>query len=179
VVVDGYVLIGGRSERMGMDKAAMHYPAGIPMALHIAGVLAAVCGRVALVGRQREPWMGDVELVLDAAPDDDRHPLWGVSAALADAQGDVALVVSCDVPFVTAAALSDLIAASGDAGSVAVGPEGRIHPLIAAYRTAEASRALDLARSGQSATRFAVGCAQVVLEPTVLRNMNRPVDTAR
>ena len=52
----GFVLVGGRSSRMGRDKTRLPYR-GVPMALHQAEKLAVVCGRVALVGKDPEAFL--------------------------------------------------------------------------------------------------------------------------
>ena len=45
----GFVLVGGRSSRMGTDKALLPYN-GVPLASHIAALLAPAVDQVYLVG---------------------------------------------------------------------------------------------------------------------------------
>src|ERR1039458_8407506 len=77
----GFVLVGGLSTRMGRDKTRLPYR-GTPVALHQAEKLAAVCGRVALVGKDPEIFAGSrFPFVTDGAPE--AAAAFGVAAALA------------------------------------------------------------------------------------------------
>ena len=78
----GFVLAGGRSRRMGRDKALLSV-AGVPMALRVARALAdGGCRPVTLIGRQPALAGLGLPVLAEARPDGARHPLWGVAAAL-------------------------------------------------------------------------------------------------
>ena len=101
--VRGYVLAGGASSRMGRDKARIPWR-GLPMAAHVASVLAEAGVEVSLVRRGpadgEEGWTtrdGAPLRVVREAERGERHPLLGVLTALEDAVSDV-LIVPCDVP---------------------------------------------------------------------------------
>jgi len=171
---DGFVLAGGRSQRMGVDKARVPFPGQRPMALEVAARLGEVCDRVALVRRGPPdglPWPG-VEVIRDAAPDGDAHPLWGVAAALSASRSEYAVVLSCDVPFVDSASLRKLLAAAAPNG--AVGWDGtHRHPLVAVYPRQMAVRASTWAAAGRSARSFADPCLEVLLAPERLADLDR------
>ena len=73
--VDGFVLAGGRSRRMGSDKARAPWGT-LPLAVATATSLRAVCGRVALIRRRLDdlPWMYEdgspVEVLLEKISDE-------------------------------------------------------------------------------------------------------------
>ena len=88
---------------MGVDKARLAWQ-GVPMAVHMVETARHVCDRVRLVrrgGSDGMPWIdrhGRTLEVLREPEHETPHPLWGVGAALAAAEGPTALLVPCDVP---------------------------------------------------------------------------------
>lgn len=92
----GFVLVGGRSERMGRDKALLPYR-GRPMAFWQAEKLSFVCGRSALVGKDRTPFEGaPFPFVPDGARP--QAAAFGVAAALAWSPEDTNLILAADIP---------------------------------------------------------------------------------
>lgn len=126
------VLAGGRSTRMGADKAALRLPDGQPLLLRQLGLLTSLpADRVLVSARQGQvlPTLpSGVERVDDAG---DSGPLGGIVAALRQITTSRLLVVAVDLPRLDPATLIALLAASG-AGTV---PEiaGRLEPLVAIY----------------------------------------------
>jgi molybdopterin-guanine dinucleotide biosynthesis protein A len=94
--IDGFILIGGQSRRMGRDKSQLVIEGRTFVDL-ISTAMSAVTSSVSTVGgtsaQANIPHVSDV------------HPGWGalggVHAALANSDGEWALVVACDFPFVT------------------------------------------------------------------------------
>jgi molybdopterin-guanine dinucleotide biosynthesis protein A len=129
--VQGFILVGGASQRMGRDKALLDF-GGQPMLERIAGELSAVASAVSLVGaRQLNPSFENVP---------DVHQQWGalggIHAALAAARTDWAAVVACDLPFVTSE-LFERLATFANNRTDAVVPiqaDGRPQPVCALYR---------------------------------------------
>lgn len=91
----GVILAGGRSSRMGTDKATFAV-AGRPMLDWARLALEEACGRVVVVGRQ-EPLAG-METIADPG-DPHRGPLAGLVAALHHFPRDRLTVVSVDQPW--------------------------------------------------------------------------------
>lgn len=173
---DGFVLAGGRSSRMGFDKARACYR-GQPLALAVLSTLEPLCGRRALIRRGPPdglPWRWAdgtaVEVLRErvVAGPAGPHPLWGVAAALEASQTPVALILPCDTPSVSADTLAELIAR---APAVAEGPQRR-HPLIGAFPRYWAARAASAAAQGGSVTAFAASAAPVPAAPVELSNLN-------
>ena len=200
MILDGFVLAGGRSTRMGADKARLPFPDGWPMATEVATVLATVCARVALVRRGPPdglPWPrpdgAAWEVVRDA---DERqvHPLNGLVTACAAARTPWLVVVPCDVPFLPSEAVRRLIdavpfgtlgrAEAAEPGAAAplavVAAHGEaVHPLVGVYPRALGPAAARAAAAGTSVRAFLRGARRVYLPAEWLRNVNRWEDTGR
>ena len=188
--VEGAVLVGGASSRMGRDKATLLYE-GAPLALRAARALASCVARVRLVGRPGElPALG-FECIADRH--DSRAPLVGVHAALAACEASAVLVAACDLPDLDPRVLLALLAlAPVDAGADVIAPLGPRgpEPLLAIYRPRilpEIERRIargDFALHALLAdvdTLFVPEEDLRALDPELrsLRNLNRPEDIAR
>lgn len=128
------VLCGGRSTRMGRDKASL--PFGDEALLQrMVRILREVVPDVTVVGRRDQalpPLPEEVRLAHDMV--DDQGPLGGLQAALATARADAVYVTGCDAPFLVPALVDLLFAQLGEA-RVAVADEGGfVHPLCGVYR---------------------------------------------
>ena len=101
--VGGYVLAGGRSTRMGRDKALLEL-AGRPLVQHAVLKLRRLTGEAYILGNR-------VELSTFAPLVPDLHencgPLGGIEAALAHTQHEWIVVLPVDMPFVPTALLED------------------------------------------------------------------------
>jgi molybdenum cofactor guanylyltransferase len=132
--VEGAVLCGGASLRMGRDKATLEYH-GVPLARRVADALGTCVARVRLVGKADAlPALG-LEVVADRHPI--RAAMVGVAAALAACEASAVLVAACDLvhldPRIVLALLA-LAPVDGAADAIApLGPRGP-EPLLAIYR---------------------------------------------
>ncbi|MFI5314843.1 MAG: molybdenum cofactor guanylyltransferase [Myxococcota bacterium] len=132
--VEGAVLCGGASTRMGRDKATLPYE-GVPLGRRVADALAECLARVRIVGKANQlPALG-LEVIVDRHPT--RAPLIGVAAALAACEASAVLVAACDLVHLdprVVLALTALAPADGAADVIApLGPRGP-EPLLAIYR---------------------------------------------
>jgi len=141
MVAAGFVLAGGKSRRMGRDKALLPHH-GRPLIAHVAGTVERGLGSkaeygsgpVAIVGHPDR--YGDLGYRVLA----DIHPncgaLGGIVTALSASTTDWNLVVACDMPNLTEADLARLLdraAASGGRCIAGRGPSGEAEPLCAVY----------------------------------------------
>ncbi|HEV7474531.1 MAG TPA: molybdenum cofactor guanylyltransferase [Pyrinomonadaceae bacterium] len=129
--IEGFILAGGQSRRMGTDKSQLLL-AGETFVDRIAGELAAVTNSVKLVGGHAHP----SKLNLPTVPD--VYPGWGalggVQAAISACAAEWALVVGCDFPFVTRQLFSKLASLRADFEAVApIQADGIPQPLCALY----------------------------------------------
>ncbi len=94
--VSGFVLAGGRSSRMGADKALLEL-AGKLLVEHALVKLRRICADAAILSNNGE--LGRFGTVVgDLHPD--CGPMSGIEAALAHAKREWSLIVPVDVPFV-------------------------------------------------------------------------------
>jgi molybdopterin-guanine dinucleotide biosynthesis protein A len=181
VTPDGFVLAGGRSRRMGFDKARA--PFGSPpvaMATAVASVMRTLAGRVALVRRGEDPlpWCwpdGTAIEVVREAEGPQVHPLLGVETALRASRTPLCVIAPCDVPDLTSACWTELIAR---APAVAWDGE-RIHPLVAVLDRDLADQAGALAASGAPAGALTAGLPRVRLSAEVLADRDDRASLAR
>jgi len=93
--VSGYVLAGGKSSRMGRDKALLEL-AGKPLVLRAVEKLGLVCSEVSILGN-REELEAYAPLVRDLH--EDCGPLGGIEAALVHSTKVWNLFMAVDMPF--------------------------------------------------------------------------------
>jgi molybdopterin-guanine dinucleotide biosynthesis protein A len=139
----GFLLAGGKSSRMGANKAFLDF-AGQPLLERALRVLKATCGNVSIVG-EPATFADFGAVVPDVFPG--CGPLGGIHAALLSSRAELNAVLAVDMPFVSADLLNFLFAAAANSPAmVAVPRTGRgLQPLCAIYRrefAAVAERAL-------------------------------------
>ena len=129
--VEGFILAGGASSRMGRDKSALRL-GGQTFVELVAAALSQVTDRVSVVSSRHEGECFGLPVVRDVF--EDAGALGGLHSALTHARATWALVVSCDLPFVTGELLARLVSYSGGVEAVApVQEDGRPQPLCALY----------------------------------------------
>jgi molybdenum cofactor guanylyltransferase len=142
----GFVLAGGRSSRMGSDKALLPFK-GATLVEYVAAQVHQAAGNVTLVADPARNSYLSYPVITDIYPA--RGTLSGIHAALAASDAEWNLIVACDMPDVSASLLTSILerAESGTAHAVIpAGPSGLPEPLCAAYnrRAIDAiERALD------------------------------------
>jgi molybdopterin-guanine dinucleotide biosynthesis protein A len=100
-----YVLAGGKSSRMGTDKAFLEL-AGRPLIAHAVELAGSVTGNVRIVG-DPEKFAAFGMIVPDVYKDG--GPLGGIHAALLNSSTDANFVLGVDLPFIDRAFLAFLI----------------------------------------------------------------------
>ena len=131
--VAGFVLVGGRSSRMGSDKARLPVNSRL-LVEEVAESVREVAGNVALVGESRKYQDLKLTCLDDLRPG--AGPLAGIEAALAAERGDPNLIVACDIAGVSSALLDRLVTQSQIrrvSCVVARESNGTIHPLCGVW----------------------------------------------
>jgi molybdopterin-guanine dinucleotide biosynthesis protein A len=154
--LDAFILIGGRSSRLGVDKAFVELD-GKTLAARSAKTieLALLPSRTNFVVSSEEQFNCDVLSTLGNPVITDQKPgfgAWsGIDAALVNARSEWIFILACDLPFLTAELLQ-LLACFANGDSEAVVPrqsDGRLQPLCAFYRTQPARSVLETLFSSQ------------------------------
>jgi molybdenum cofactor guanylyltransferase len=179
--VFGLVLAGGLSSRMQRDKATLLYRGKSQLqrafelaAAHLSEVYVSVrASQAADPSRQRYP------LIVDAVSGE--GPIVGIRSALA-ARPDVAwLVLACDLPFLSEAALAQLLAERDPAASATAfrsTHDGLPEPLCAIWEPKSAAElAAYQAADGRCPRKFLMRYGAKIIDPRdrrALDNINTP-----
>jgi molybdopterin-guanine dinucleotide biosynthesis protein A len=136
--VAGFILAGGESSRMGVDKGLLEI-AGLPMIVRAARLVESAVGAPAVVVGTPEKYR---ELGLRAIADGwpGCGPLGGIATALRASDAEWNLIVACDLPYLTREWLEHLLQRARDSAEEAVVPlnlapanKRRAEPLCAMY----------------------------------------------
>jgi molybdopterin-guanine dinucleotide biosynthesis protein A len=129
--VEGFILVGGASSRMGVDKSRLVLE-GRASAERIAAALRPIAEKISVVG-SHAPGADQLPNV----PDLHQRwgPLGGIHAALSAARAEWCVVVACDLPFVTSELLGRLMMYIDDVDAVVpMQADKYAQPLCAIYR---------------------------------------------
>ena len=181
----GLVLAGGRSTRMGRDKAALEYAGRTQLERavdllrpHVTSVHVSVRAEQA-----EEPVRHRFPQILDRG--DVTGPAAGIRAAQLHDPAAAWLVLACDLPCLDATAL-DALLAGRDAGRVATAyrssRDGLPEPLCAVWEPASAPLLQRFIEGGRNCPRkFLIESDTLLLEqirPEALDNVNTPDELA-
>lgn len=185
--VEGFILVGGLSRRMGKDKSGLVFGKQTVVEL-ITSQLRSVTDQISLVGT------GYNEATLRVVPDvyERWGALGGIHAALDACRAEWAAIVACDLPFVTTDLFSRLTTFRQQADAVVpIQSDERPQPLCALYRRkACLSETENLIASGEHTPRALLARVRTRwVQLSELRdllgwenfffNMNRPEDYER
>jgi molybdopterin-guanine dinucleotide biosynthesis protein A len=136
--VEGFILVGGASSRMGRDKSRLMLGSQTTVE-RVAEAMSDVATRVRLVGG---PAGGpDDRNRFESVPDlaDSWGPLGGIQAALHAAEAEWCIAIACDLPFVSTGLLRRLFELRSNQTEnfdavVPIQPDDYPQPLCAVYR---------------------------------------------
>ena len=176
----GAILAGGRGLRIGGEKSIVELQ-GKPLICYPVEAVQQVLSRVAILAKTgtRLPRLSGVAVWIE--PESPRHPLVGITQALALAGGRPVLVCAGDLPFVTPELIRRLVKANpGRSPAVVACAEERMQPLLGCYQP----RALELlagpARDGTGRVMDAIAALEPVLlevdDPEELFDIDSPDD---
>jgi len=129
--VTGAVMAGGRSSRLGRDKALLEI-GGETLLARTVRLLSTLCDKVIVVGPpERAEVVPEVRVLPDERPG--IGPLGGIATALRAAEHERILAVATDMPLLNPSLLHHLLTVDRDADVVIPRVEGRTQQLHAVY----------------------------------------------
>ena len=194
--MEGFILVGGKSSRMGTDKAGL-FIGGSTMLERAAGALAAIAvDRISVVGGEageHSNFRFVSDLGFSTRSNKRAGPMIGVHAAIAAAASEWIAVLACDLPFVSGELLQLLADVDRD-GCDAVVPlqsDGIAQPLCALYRCEPCRSVTErLIKRGELSMRSLIAAIDTRFVPftdlerldnseNLFLNVNDPADHAR
>lgn len=158
----GLILAGGRSSRIGTDKALILL-GGKPIITYVYEALAEICQEIvvatkpsAKVKRYWHVLPSSVRVVYDL--NERQTPLVGILSGLASLNRQYAVIIACDMPFVKVDVIRYLLKlGEGFDVAVPIWPDGSVEPLFAVYNVYRAREGFERAlRNGVSSPRKAL-----------------------
>jgi molybdopterin-guanine dinucleotide biosynthesis protein A len=184
--ISAVVLAGGKSSRMGCDKAGVIVDGVALWQRQVATLRCLAPEELFISGREDGPYAGaGVEIVPDITPG--RGPLSGLEAALLRAMQEFVLVLAIDLPAMTSEFLSLLVSKAAASGLGLVPRlNGWFEPLAALYPKSclpmvrECLRSGDLSMQNFVDTAIASGLVRAKevssADAALFRNVNTPGD---
>ena len=128
--VNGYILAGGKSLRMGEDKGLMLLK-GKPMIAHVIEQLKPAVQKVFIVSNNKAYEQFGLEVICDLVTD--IGPAGGILTALSKTDSKYNFICSCDMPFIQIDAINFLIEHSFDFEITVAVHQDKIQPLFGVY----------------------------------------------
>lgn len=179
----GYLLVGGRSSRMGVDKALLEVQ-GTTIAALLARRLSSVVDTTFLIGDPDRYSSAGWPVIPDLRPGD--GPLAGIETALRHSCHSWNLVLGCDMPGIPDSLLKDLVMRAERSKAQVVVPEpipGGLEPLCAVYHVNSLPAVTAALDAGQRRVKDLL--QHLPLEPVAdwprhcFQNLNTPADWDR
>lgn len=183
----GLALAGGRSKRLGRDKAMISFNGKQSQLEYTLSLLDAFCSRVAISIRRDQhgkrenalgvPFVSDLDVV--------QGPMSGVMAGLLSAQGWPVLALACDMPMIDASLVLRLLSQrdSKKLASCFIGQDGRPEPLFAVYEARALEELQELSRKGVFSLRHFLENSDIEMfrcrKPQLLASVNTLEDLSR
>lgn len=149
--ISGIILTGGKSSRMGHDKASI-FLNGKPFIQHVVEAMKPLVNSISIVSSNPEHDTFGVQRVEDLI--EDAGPLAGLYSGLFNSSTPLNLVLSCDIPFIKTKTL-ELLLNEDYLGYdiVELSAKGKSMPLIALYKKNCATKCLELLNSDERRLR--------------------------
>jgi len=131
-VIEGAVLAGGKSTRMGTDKALIR-TGGASLLEHIVFSLQQVVSRVMIISSNAKHELYENDAVRYTDVVEDVGPLGGIYTALHYSKSEFVFCCACDMPLISPKVISLLAGESSECDVVVPEVRGTLQPLCALY----------------------------------------------
>ncbi|WP_416443566.1 molybdenum cofactor guanylyltransferase [Leeuwenhoekiella sp. A16] len=130
--ISAFILCGGKSSRMQTEKGLVIFR-DKPFIQHIIDAVKPITSNISLVTENTDYEQFGFPLISDIYRD--KGPVGGIFSALKNTSTSDNLILSCDIPLITIAILSDLISSHAQTEkSITIASEvEKSHPLIGVY----------------------------------------------
>jgi molybdenum cofactor guanylyltransferase len=180
--ISGIVLAGGKSSRMGTDKALLIFD-NQTLLQRMVNLMDAFCQKIYVSGQNSDYLIGEVELIPDKISD--CGPIAGLFSSLSASKTDWNLVISVDVPIVNQELLTHIISNADSCDCVVPKHDDRIEPSIAMYHRSCLPMIQEMINTGDFKLQNLVSklntkylnCDELLLKyPRMFLNVNRMED---
>ncbi|MEI7526218.1 MAG: molybdenum cofactor guanylyltransferase [Mariniphaga sp.] len=182
--ITGIVLAGGRSSRMGEDKSLMRLN-GKTLIEYSIDALRPICEKVIISSNNPNYDFTGCEVWPDELPD--QAPIIGIYSCLKRSETELNIILSCDIPLMSASMIGFLLAKSADYDiTVPVHDNGQIEPLCGVYKKSSLEILKEFIESGNfrlndcirlASYQFIPVDAQIPCNtPNLFLNINTPSD---
>ncbi|MEP7267504.1 MAG: molybdenum cofactor guanylyltransferase [Saprospiraceae bacterium] len=128
--INGYILAGGKSSRMGTDKGLLNFN-GKPIVQKIINQLMPAVDKTIIVSNNVAYEKFGLEVIPDLIAD--VGPAGGIHAALSHTDSEQIFVVSCDMPYITTDAIQYMIEQASQSQITLPLNREKIEPLFGVY----------------------------------------------
>ena len=129
--ITGFILTGGKSNRMGIDKGLCYYK-NTPFINWIYNELSSLCNEVYLIGSIKSYEKFNIKTINDIYHN--QGPIGGIHTALTHSKTTLNIIVSCDIPLIKKDILGLLIINMKKHDVVQLATKKDEMPLIACYK---------------------------------------------
>ena len=128
--INGYILAGGKSSRMGADKGLLLLE-GKPMIQYVIEQAQTLFDNLVIVSNNPEYKKFGLEVIPDLIKN--IGPAGGIYTALNHSDKRLNFIVSCDMPFITKEAFEFIIKNTNDHQIILLENKGKTEPLFGIY----------------------------------------------
>ena len=139
--INGYILAGGKSSRMGIDKGLILFNQQ-PIVQHIINKMTPLVKNVVIISNNPIYENFKLEVLTDLIKN--IGPAGGIQTALNHTDTEKNIIVSCDTPFVTTNSLAYIIRQSVHSQITVPVYNDKLHPLHGVYSKECASKWLEI-----------------------------------
>ncbi len=180
--ISGFILAGGKSRRMGTDKALLTIE-NEPLLKRMIRLIEPFCNPIVISGENADYSVFNVQMIPDLYSG--RGPIAGIHSSLNHSFSEWNFLVSVDVPFVNEELIQSLISEKGEYDCIIPGHTSGIEPLIGLYHKRILPVVIEMIENGDYKlmnlisrlnVRF-VNCNSLIQKyPRLFININRPED---
>jgi molybdopterin-guanine dinucleotide biosynthesis protein A len=128
--INGYILAGGKSSRMGTDKGLLLFE-GKAMIQYVIEQMQPIFDNLVIVSNNPEYEKFGLEVIPDLIKD--IGPAGGIYTALKHSKAKLNFMVSCDMPFITKEAIAFIIENTNESQIILLENQGKLEPLFGIY----------------------------------------------